>query len=614
MIRRGTRVVRAAAVLVALFLQVSVSGAEYAGKRVVHIRFEPPVQPVPINELHSQLSIQEGDSLTSTSIRKSIENLFRTGRYEDISVDAVETDGEISLTFITVSRWFVGAQSITGIKEPPSATQLINSTKLGLGEEFTESGLRQATENVLRLLHANGFYEASVATDIHRDPQTDQVDIHYEIDAGNRARFTDPIIRGHTQQTVSDIVRSTGWKRFLNRGGYRPVTETRVQSGLNGIRRLMENDGHLLSRVTLAGMDWKKEQGIVVPTIEITDGPSIDLSFEGYRLSRGTQRKLIPVFEEHSVDRELLTEGSRNVAAYLQARGYFDAKVSFSTSRENNTEIIRYTIDRGSRYTLANLEITGNHYFNDRTLRERMAIIPATPIRYRNGKFSNQLLESDITSIESLYHSNGFLDIRIRPTIATGYKGKENLQSLTLQIEEGKQYLIGNLEISGLDAETETYVRSIMQSAPGQPFSNDTIALDRETILNLFFNYGYTAATFEWTTERNLDNQTLNISVTIHTGSQIFVRQVLVGGLQKTVPRLVYDRISLRPGDPLSLGQMLESQRRLYDLGVFARVDTALQNPNGDESAKYVLFEVEEAKKYSFNIGVGAQVGRIARG
>ena len=37
----------------------------------------------------------------------------------------------------------------------------------------------------------------------------------------------------------------------------------------------------------------------------------------------------------------------------------------------------------------------------------------------------------------------------------------------------------------------------------------------------------------------------------------------------------------LAAGEPLSQGAMLDTQRRLYDLGIFARVDVAMQNPDG---------------------------------
>ena len=59
---------------------------------------------------------------------------------------------------------------------------------------------------------------------------------------------------------------------------------------------------------------------------------------------------------------------------------------------------------------------------------------------------------------------------------------------------------------------------------------------------------------------------------------------------------------------------MIESQRRLYDLGIFARVDTALQNPDGDTDQKYVLYRFEEASRYSLTGGFGAQLARIGRG
>src|SRR5258708_28997216 len=49
----------------------------------------------------------------------------------------------------------------------------------------------------------------------------------------------------------------------------------------------------------------------------------------------------------------------------------------------------------------------------------------------------------------------------------------------------------------------------------------------------------------------------------------------------------------------LSQTRMTESQKRLYDLGIFARVNAAIQNPEGEEPTKYVLYSIEEARRYS---------------
>ena len=46
----------------------------------------------------------------------------------------------------------------------------------------------------------------------------------------------------------------------------------------------------------------------------------------------------------------------------------------------------------------------------------------------------------------------------------------------------------------------------------------------------------------------------------------------------------------IRPDDPLSQNRMVDSQRRLYNLGLFNEVDMAVQNPEGIEPSKDVLF------------------------
>ena len=53
---------------------------------------------------------------------------------------------------------------------------------------------------------------------------------------------------------------------------------------------------------------------------------------------------------------------------------------------------------------------------------------------------------------------------------------------------------------------------------------------------------------------------------------------------------------------------MLGTQASLYDLGIFNQVDTAVQNPTGEDPSKNVLIDVREAKRYTFNYGLGLEV------
>ena len=70
--------------------------------------------------------------------------------------------------------------------------------------------------------------------------------------------------------------------------------------------------------------------------------------------------------------------------------------------------------------------------------------------------------------------------------------------------------------------------------------------------------------------------------------------------------------LTLNPGDPLSPTAITDTQRRLYDLGVFARVDAAIQNPDGDTDRKYVLYNMEEARALLDGGGLRRGAGRAS--
>ena len=167
------------------------------------------------------------------------------------------------------------------------------------------------------------------------------------------------------------------------------------------------------------------------------------------------------------------------------------------------------------------------------------------------------------------------------------------------------------MTIEGVPAADEAYLRSIIRSTEGQPYSAANIAADRDSILGYYYNSGYPAAQFESSQDPAPTPNRVNLHYRVTPGVRQYVRGTLVRGLENTRPSLVASRIFVAPGDPISQNRIAQSQQKLYDLGIFSKVETALQNPDGEEESKYVLFHLDEAKRYSFNFGVGAELARI---
>ncbi len=158
-----------------------------------------------------------------------------------------------------------------------------------------------------------------------------------------------------------------------------------------------------------------------------------------------------------------------------------------------------------------------------------------------------------------------------------------------------------------------------ISTAEGQGFDESSLSDDRDAILGKYFDNGFPNAAVDVayvSVPSSDDLPRVGVTFSIHEGEQFFVNQVFLDGLRHTRPGVAHREMRVQPGAPLSQQEMLESQRRLYDLGLFKQVNTAIQNPEGTESRKNVLVTASEAERYTFDYGVGFefQTGQPAVG
>jgi outer membrane protein insertion porin family len=593
-------------------LRVCAQAQKYEGKRVVTIQFVPTEQPLDASELHAILPLKQGEPLRMADVRAAIERLYATGRYKDIRVEAEPYQQGVVVKIVTGNSWFIGNVAIAGnISEPPNAGQLENAARLELGQPFEQGAIKQSLEGQLDLLRNNGLYSSRIHPVYEYDPLYQQVHLRFEVDAGKRARYGTPVFEGDLKLPAAKLMAATGWRRWLI-GNWKPVTQSRTRQGISGILNRYQKESRLEAKVRLTGMDYSPDTNVATPKLTIDPGPKIQINIVGAKLSSKVVRREVPVYEERAVDYDLLVEGARNLRNYLQSDGYFEAAVEFKQQRViNDKAAVDYLVNTGKRHRLVYIGIAGNKYFDRHTLRERMYLEPASLLQFRHGRYSESLLRRDEDAIVNLYQSNGFRDAAVTHRIEENYQGKATDMAVLLEVKEGPQYFVNSLAVEGIAALDRARILATLSSAAGQPFSEFSVAVDRGTILADYYASGFPNASFEWSSTPAADPQRVNLRFIIHEGSQQSVRQVLINGLGTTRKSLVDRNLQLNPGDPLSPLAITETQRRLYDLGVFARVDTAVQNPDGETPSKYVLYEMDEARRYSLAAGVGAEIAKI---
>jgi outer membrane protein assembly complex protein YaeT len=383
------------------------------------------------------------------------------------------------------------------------------------------------------------------------------------------------------------------------------VTAARVTNSLQHLRKKLQKQERVLAQVSIAEQKYHPESNAVDYTYLIEPGPVVVVYAQGFHISRGVLKKEVPVYEENALDDDLLNEGKRNLLDYLQSRGHFDATVEIQKETGPDTIHVTYRIDPGPVHKLELIEITGNRYFSRQMLRLRLQIQPAG--KFSHGRYSGVLLKNDVASLQTLYVSNGFREAKIQTKVDDNYHHADNHLAVHIQIEEGPQTLVGSFHIAG-NRKIDTRAFPERNTTEGQPYSEQNLANDRESILNYYFNRGFSNAILEITTNPSPSQPDReDITYTIQEGEQFFVNQVMVAGLDHTRDYVVQREIQVVAGEPLSQRDLLETQSKLYDLGIFSQVDTAVQNPEGSDPQKNVLVQVQEAKRYTFTYGLGLE-------
>jgi outer membrane protein insertion porin family len=585
--------------------------AEYEGKIVVHIRFDPPTQPLAPADLTHILALSPGGVLHLADVREAIKRLYGTGEYDNIEVDTESAPGGVNLIFRTASQWFVGPVTVAGkVRQPPSSGQLASATRLDLGTAFSDGDVDTAVEKLRTLLERNGLYRSTIAPEVARDPVHQQVSITFRIDSGKRARLMLPNVTGDTKLPPARVARAAKYKEILF-FPWKPATQTDTESGLQNIRHRYEKQDRLTASVTLDRTDYLPDTNRVRPTIRADGGPKVKINAEGAKVSKGTLQRYVPVFDEGAVYQDLLVTGARNLRDYFQNRGYFDVQVGFASHNPSpDLENITYKVSLGASHRVVSLSIKGNRYFTNAEIRERMFLHSKGFIRLRHGRYSQIFATRDGEAIQSLYRDSGFRDCQVSTSTINDYRGKKGDVAITVSIKEGSQYLVSNLAVDGITLKTKDSILSSLASSQGQPFSETTVAMDRDYILAQYQRAGYPDAAFEFHAEPAGPHE-VNLQYRVTEGRQQFVREVVVSGLHATRRHLVDPLITMHTGDPLSWTEMGEIQRHLYNLGVFDRVDTAIQNPDGDDQIKYVDLHLVEGHLYSLGVGVGAEIAKI---
>jgi outer membrane protein assembly complex protein YaeT len=597
--------------------------AQWDGLPVRSITFEG-VAASRLAPLPGHLAQAEGMPLSREELQRSLHQLFATGLYETVDVEGERRQDGVDLIFRGTPRTFIGRVSVDGAKGETVNTQLDRASQLAPGARYTPAKLNQALEEMRRTLAENGFHSPAITHTLTPHPEEQLVDIVFHVVSGPQARVGSVEVTGDSGMSAEEFRRHAHL-----RAGSRVDHDTDNRA-LAGVLRKYRGQERLEAEIKLESERYEAKTEKDNFLFSANRGPQVKVLVEGASMDPERTRKIIPVFEEGTVDDDLLNEGNRRLRDYYQRLGYFDVKVDHEQQSHSAEQVvILYRVNLGPRRRVERVSVAGNRYFDSATLKELLSVHAADTLD-RHGAYSQALVAADIAALQAVYHNNGFSRVRITPETSIaespqpagqaesgsrakpGSRGKTAPLTVIYRIEEGEQQRVGAVRLEGNEHVDAARLTPLLNTIAGQLLSPQNLAGDRDALLTDYMSRGFDQVRVDVTQQMEAVGPNL-VDVVFHIteGQQIFVRKVLLTGLHYTRPDTVARAITLHPGDPLNETALTETQRNLYEFALFNEVDAAVENPAGGERYKTVLLQAVEARRWALTYGFGfeAQTG-----
>ena len=590
-----------ALLILLLFPSLVLAQQEYYGTTAVSVLLPLPADPKDV----SLLAIHAGDSITPENIRASIEALYSTGRYRTVAVDAVAVPEGTEVTFIVTAQYYFSTirlqpsklldRPITSYFPPP------------FGKKFSTAPVERLIAEVTKLLEDVGYFNATISPEYLPNELSRLMSVVLVVNSSaSPAKIRTIAISGNQTILSNDSVRDA-----LDVDEGDEFNADKIDRGVNRVRQKFVDKGYLTNRVR-AVRSYDLASNSVDLNLQLEPGKTttVQVFEEGNKKSGISDKKLralVPIFEEGTVDPELVNEGRDRIVGYYQQLGFFDASATAQLTEGTDQSVrVDYVVTKREEHRVRSIRVLGSAFFTEADILKKMKTSEGKLSSH--GVFSPDLLQADIRMIETMYRKAGFQSSTVQ---FEQQQSSDHDIDITIQISEGLRSTIDGLAFTGNLSFSEPVLWQETGIQADQVYSAALIDNARDAIAALYYANGFSGARVETHLEFNTTFNTVDVLFDIREGPQYRIGWILVAGNAHTAEKVITWNAGLHSEDPYSPESLLEAQQRLYALGLFNRVEIATIDQDLGPY-KNLLIQVEEAKTILVTPGLGvSDAGRV---
>ncbi|OQX82174.1 MAG: outer membrane protein assembly factor BamA [Candidatus Omnitrophica bacterium 4484_70.1] len=342
-------------------------------------------------------------------------------------------------------------------------------------------------------------------------------------------------------------------------------------------------------------------EGIIVK-FKVKEMPVIKkISIEGNRYIRKRRiLEIIGIKEGTFLDEFKVKEAIKKIKEFYLERGFSRVKIKYSLDidKKSNQAFLKIMIKEGKILKVRKIVIKGNESFSAKRIKKLMRTKRAWLLG--RGIFKKETLEDDIERIKDFYRKNGFADVKV--DYAWDYLAGGVF--VTLNIKEGRKYLIGEIKIEGNKEIPSSEIYRLISLKKGDIYTEEKVKEQVVKVQSLYFDEGYIFARVTPLTYFNPQTERVDVTLKIVENEVSYVEEIIIRGNEKTKDKVIRRELRIYPGDKFSGEKIRKSKRRLENLGFFEEIsfDT---HPASRPNWQKLIVEVKEKKTGYLSFGGG---------
>jgi len=352
-------------------------------------------------------------------------------------------------------------------------------------------------------------------------------------------------------------------------------------------------------------VDAEVFEGGLKVTFILTEKPTIrEVKIRGNKqIATDKIKEKLALTEGGVFNTQAVAANAEKVRLLYEEEGYYQAKILPQVEKVAEGDIsVVFQIDEGGKFEISTVRILGTKGLSERDIKDHLATRELF-LFYFYGTLKREELQRDLDRIKAFYLDNGYLDVKVDEPEIRVVEARRKLE-ISIRVEEGPQYRVGEVRITGNTVFATDEVLKPLQIAKRGVFSREVLQRDILTLTDRYSERGYLFADVAPIINTDRINHIVDLGMEISEGKQVFVERIEISGNTKTRDKVIRRDIALIEGDLYNSRLLARSRQNLNNLGYFEDVKIDTRRGTAEDRVD-IEVAVKEKPTGSFAIGAG---------